>query len=307
MPLPPPDADLLRRRLLAGALAAPALLLVPRIGAAGKAPVSGRAQAFVHRLEALEAAHGGRLGVAALEVATGQCYSRRGDERFLMCSTFKVPAVALVLDRVQRGRESLSRAVPVEAADLVTYSPVTERHVGRTMRIDALCEAALTVSDNTAGNLLLRSFGGPAALTAWMRQVGDDTTRLDRIEVELNRPEPSGLLDTTTPKAMARLCARLLFGVVLHPGHRRRLSAWMAASQTGFARLRAGVPAGWAIGDKTGTGPVTTNDVAWVRPHGGEPWVVAVYYGHAPHPVETQNTVIAEVGKAFAHLLAANA
>ena len=304
MARPAPDADLLRRRLLAGALAAPALLLVPRAGAARGAPASLRAQGFERRLEALEAAHGGRLGVAALEVATGRCHSRRGDERFLMCSTFKVLAVARVLDRVQRGRESLSRRVPVEASDLVTYSPVTERHVGRTMRIDALCEAALTVSDNTAGNLLLRSFGGPAALTAWMRRQGDDTTRLDRIEVELNRPEPGGLLDTTTPKAMARLCARVLFGAVLQPRHRRRLSAWMAANQTGSARLRAGVPAGWPIGDKTGTGPVTTNDVAWVRPAFGEPWIIAVYYGDAPQPMQTQDKVIAEVGKAFAELLA---
>jgi beta-lactamase class A len=298
------EADPQRRRLLVGALAVPALALVARVGVAQQAHASPRAARFLQRLDALESAHGGRLGVAALEVATGRCIAKRGDERFLMCSTFKVPAVARVLDRVARGRESLARTVPVAAADLVTYSPVTEPRVGGTMRIDELCEAALTVSDNTAANLLLRSFGGPQALTAWLRQIGDDTTRLDRNEGRLNVPEPTGRWDTTTPQAMARLQARLLWGDVLRPAHRRRLSAWMTACTTGSARLRAGIPADWPSGDKTGTGPTTTNDVAWMRPFGGAAWILAVYYADSAHETDVQNRVIAEVGKAFASFLA---
>jgi beta-lactamase class A len=292
------DVDAHRRRLLACGLALP-LLATPLRGAFAQDAAGAR---FVQKIAALEAQHGGRLGVAALEVASGRCLAHRGDERFLLCSTFKVPAVALVLDRVRRGQESLARTVRIARADLVAHAPVVEQHVGGTLAVAALCDAALTVSDNAAGNLLLRSFGGPAALTAYVRGLGDATTRLDRIETQLNAPDPSGTWDTTSPVAMAGLLRTLLFGNALAPAHRQRLLEWTAASTTGRARLRVDWPATWPAGDKTGTGSVSTNDVAWVRPAGRAPWIVTTYYMGAATPQDAQDAVVAEVGRAFAEM-----
>jgi beta-lactamase class A len=287
--------DATRRRLLACSLALPLLAM----------PLRGRAAdewgaRFMLRIAALEAAHGGRLGVAALDVATGRCVAHRGGERFLLCSTFKVPAVAYVLDRVQAGLESLTRKVRIAATDLVTYAPVVETHVGQEMTVAALCEAALTVSDNAAANLLLRSFGGPAALTAYLRRHGDATTRLDRIETTLNAPESTRTWDTTSPVAMARLWRALLFGDALDAAHVHRLLAWTTDCRTGTARLRAGLPAGWHAGDKTGTGPTTTNDVAWIRTGTDARWILAAYYAESTLPSDDQNAVLAEVGREFA-------
>jgi beta-lactamase class A len=288
--------DATRRRLLACSLALP-LLAVPLRGRA--ADVEWGAQ-FMRRIAALEAAHGGRLGVAALDVATGRCVAHRGGERFMLCSTFKVPAVAYVLDRVQAGLESLSRKVRVAATDLVTYAPILETRVGQAMTVAQLCEAALTVSDNAAANLLLRSFGGPAALTAYLRRHGDATTRLDRIETTLNAPESTRTWDTTSPVAMARLWRALLFGDALDAAHVHRLLAWTTDCRTGTARLRAGLPAGWHAGDKTGTGPTTTNDVAWIRTGTDARWILAAYYADSTLPIDDQNAVLAEVGREFA-------
>lgn len=197
-------------------------------------------------LAALESRHGGRLGVAMLDVGTGARVSRRADERFPMCSTFKLLAAALVLARVDRGEERLDRTVTFEAADLVTYSPVTEKRVGQAgMTLAELCEAALTLSDNTAANLLLASFGGPSALTSYVRALGDAVTRLDRIEPHLNEATPGDVRDTTTPAAMLENVRRLVLGEALSADSRSRLAAWLVANKTGDARLpgaSTGVP-----------------------------------------------------------------
>src|SRR4051794_38396873 len=186
------------------------------------------------RLAALEARSGGRLGVAALDTGTGARIGRREDERFALSSTFKFLAAAFVLARVDRGEERLERRVVFTERDLVTYSPATKEHVGpEGMSVGELCEAAMTLSDNTAGNLLLASFGGPAALTAFARTLGDEVTRLDRIETELNEAAPGDPRDTTTPSAMVENLRRLLFGEVLSPASRERLAAWLVANTTG--------------------------------------------------------------------------
>jgi beta-lactamase class A len=138
------------------------------------------------RLATLERANGGRLGVAALDLGTGRRISHRADERFALCSTFKFLAASLVLARVDRGQEKLDRRIAFTAKDLVSYSPVTKEHTGAGLTLAEICEAAITLSDNTAANLMLASFGGPPALTAYARALGDDLTRLDRIETDLN-------------------------------------------------------------------------------------------------------------------------
>jgi beta-lactamase class A len=249
-------------------------------------------------LAALEKRHGGRLGVAVLDTATGRQVAQRGDERFALCSTFKCLAAAFVLARVDRRQESLSRRIAYSKDDLVAYSPVTETHAGESMTVAALCEAAVTLSDNTAGNLLLDSFGGPAALTAYLRSLGDDVTRLDRRETALNEATPGDPRDTTTPAAMVAVLRATVLGTALSDTSREQLTRWLVATKTGDAKLRAGVPAGWRVGDKTGMGGHNaTNDVAVIWPPNTAPLIVAAYYAEAPAPVEQRNAVLADVGR----------
>jgi beta-lactamase class A len=253
-------------------------------------------------LAALESRHGGRLGVAILDVGSGVTMSRRADERFPLCSTFKVLAAALVLARVDRGEERLDRQVTFEAADLVTYSPVTDKRVGQAgMTLAELCEAALTLSDNTAANLLLASFGGPSALTAYVRALGDTATRLDRIEPHLNEATPGDLRDTTTPAAMLENMRRLVLGEALSADSRSRLTSWLVANKTGDARLRAGLPKEWRVGDKTGSGNhAVTNDVAVAWPPGRAPVLLSVYYAESSATADQRNAILAGVARVAA-------
>lgn len=227
---------------------------------------------------ALERRVVGRLGVAVIDTATGAVEGYRDAERFPMCSTFKFLAAAFALARVDRGDETLSREIAIPATGLIAHSPVTGQYAGKSMSVEALCEAAMTISDNTAANLLLDSFGGPAGLTAWLRSTGDGITRLDRTEPTLNEAEPGDPRDTTSPAAMVATMHRLLLGDTLSAASRERLTAWLVANQTGGKRIRAGLPAAWRIGDKTGSGSNgATNDIAILWPPGRPPLLVAVY------------------------------
>jgi beta-lactamase class A len=237
--------------------------------------------------------------VAALDTARGRRVGHRVDELFPLCSTFKFLAAAFVLARVDRGEEKLDRRVFFSNKDLVTYSPVTKEHVGPgSMTMAEICDAAVTLSDNTAGNLQLASFGGPSGLTSYMRSLGDRTTRLDRIETELNEAKPGDPRDTTKPAAMLGTMQRLLIGDALFASSRDRLIGWLLASKTGARRLRAGLPADWRVGDKTGSGSNgTANDVAIAFPPGRSPILIAAYYTEATIPDDARNTVIAEAGR----------
>ncbi|HVV40147.1 MAG TPA: class A beta-lactamase [Nitrobacter sp.] len=266
----------------------------------GPAHAAASAEDFVARLTALETGSGGRLGVALLDTATGAWTGIRMDERFPMCSTFKVLASGAILHRVDAGKEDLGRRVYFNEADLVTYSPETKKHVGPTgMTVAELCKAAITLSDNTAGNLLLASIGGPKGLTEFARSLGDDMTRLDRIETDLNEALPGDPRDTTMPKAMASDLRALVLGDALSPKSRAQLVAWLAANTTGGKRLRAGLPTGWKVGDKTGSGERgTANDVAVIWPTVHAPIVVAVYLTGATIAADAQSATIADVARA---------
>jgi beta-lactamase class A len=283
----------LRRDLLTGSLlAGPALLSV-------RAAADDRGGELRRGVAGLERRHGGRLGVAVLDTATPGPVAHRGDERFAMTSTFKFVAAAFVLARVDRGEESLARRIVYAKDYLVTYSPITGKHAGEGgLTVGEICEAAVTLSDNTAGNLLLDSFGGPAGLTAYARALGDGVTRLDRRETALNEAAPGDPRDTTTPAAMLGLLRETVLGTALSASSRAQLAAWLVANKTGDTRLRAGVPAGWRVGDKTGSGGNNaTNDIAVVWPPGRAPIVVAAYYAEARAPAEERNAVLAEVGQ----------
>jgi beta-lactamase class A len=256
------------------------------------------------RLAEIEAAAQGCLGVAILDTKTGELFGRREFERFPLCSTFKVLAAALVLQRVDNGEEKLDRRVVFGANDVVEYSPVTKDRAGAEgMTVAEICAAAITQSDNTAGNLMLASFGGPEALTQWLRTLGDAATRLDRTEPALNEVPPGDPRDGTTPRAIAYTLQRILLGNVLTKPSENLLIGWLTANSTGGARLRAGLPADWRVGDKTGTGARgATNDVAIVWPPDHPPIVIAVYLTDTEAPLDVRNAALADVGRAAAAL-----
>lgn len=250
---------------------------------------------------------GARVGVAVLDTQTGRRWAHRPDERFPMCSTFKVLACAAVLARVDAGRENLDRRVRFAAGDVVAHSPVTEsRAGGGGMALAEICEAAMTRSDNTAGNVILESLGGPSAVTDFARSLDDPATRLDRVETALNEAAPGDPRDTTTPGAMAADLRALVAGDVLSRRSRDRLAAWLVSNKTGGAKLRAGLPGGWRVGDKTGGGGHgTTNDVAVVWPPGRGPLVVAVYITETAASPGDRDAAIAEIGRALPAALGA--
>lgn len=286
--------------LLAGLAAASATGLA----ACAATPTAATPARFAAGLQRVEQATGGRLGVAVIDTATGAVHGHRADERFAMCSTFKMLVAAFVLHRVDAGQESLSRQVRFGPADKVDYAPVTDQLLpDGVITVGALCDAILTWSDNTAANLLLRSFGGPAGLTAHARTLGDDITRLDRTEPTLNTAIPGDPRDTTTPRAMAATLRRILLGDALTPASREQLTAWMVNNQTGSKKLKAGAPVGWHVADKTGAGANgTSNDIAVMWPPTGAPLVVCSYLTEAKVKGEALDRAHAEVGALAAAL-----
>lgn len=260
-------------------------------------------------LQALEATHGGRLGVAVLDTGTGSVAGHRLDERFAMCSTFKLALAALILREAEQGRLSLSDRVSYTERDLLPVSPVSTRLLregGAT--VGALAEAAQVHSDNAAANLLLARLGGPAGFTSRLRALGDTVTRLDRLEPQLNLVVAGDERDTTTPRAMAATVARVTVGDGLTPASRDRLVGWMVTTETGLKRLRAGLPATWRAGDKTGTAMAKDmtdkyNDLAVVFPPGRAPLVIAAYYDTDEHSADIRDAdqaVLADVGRLVA-------
>lgn len=257
---------------------------------------------FSREIKRIEDAVEGRLGVAMFSIRTGEQFTYRAEERFPLCSTFKLLASAAVLARVDTGNEKLGRRVIFGREDLVEYSPMTgKRTGGEGMTMAELCEAAMTLSDNTAGNLILASLGGPAAITGFARALGDPMTRLDRIETALNEATPGDPRDTTTPAAMVSNLRKLVFGDALRIESRKRLVSWLLASKTGDTRLRAELPPGWRVGDKTGTGEHgSTNDVGVIWTAQDAPIAVAAYLTETSAPIEKRNAALAAVGKTIA-------
>jgi beta-lactamase class A len=288
LPLPMP---LTRRAFLATSLVAAPVLAIART------PTPWHDDPG-QRLARLEERHGGRLGVAVVDTGSGAQLTFRAYDRYALCSTFKWLLAAQVLAAVDAGREQLDRRLHWRTEQLVAWSPVVENaDPAAGLTIAQLCAAAVSVSDNTAANLLLAAHGGPAGLTAWLRASGDPTTRLDRDEPSLNEAAIGDPRDTTTPAAMTATLQRVLLGDVLTPTSRAQLTDWMLATSTGDRRLRAGLP-GWRIGDKTGTsGGSVSNDVAiaW-PPGGGAPLLIAAYYAESTATPAQREAVLAEVG-----------
>ncbi len=260
-------------------------------------------------IAAIEKKAGSRIGLVALDRRSGRTIEHRPNERFRLCSTFKFLAAAAVLQKVDAGKEELDRFISYGPSDLLEYAPVTRAHVSEGgMKLSALCAAALQQSDNTAGNLLLRTLGGPAGLTKFLRTMGDSVSRLDRVEPELNNGGPGDERDPTTPAAMAHDLERLLRSDVLSAASRRQLSTWLAGNTTGAGMIRAGVPRDWQVGDKTGrSGDGAVNDIAILEPPGGQPIFLAIYTeGSATLSSEQRNAAVAELANVVATTFAAS-
>jgi len=260
---------------------------------------------FANRILSAEQRTGARIGVAAVDTASGKRLAYRSEERFPMCSTFKFLAAAAVLKRVDGGQQELDRFVSYDAKDILEYAPITKAHLkDGGMTLGALCAAAIEQSDNTAGNLLLDTIGGPTGLTNFARSIGDETTRLDRKEPELNSASPGDERDTTTPVAMCADMQQLLLGNVLSESSRQQLENWLQHNQTGTLMIRAGVPKTWTVGDKTGRcGNGATNDVAIIRPPAGAPILVAIYWMGSASSAEDRTAIVAEAARAVVESL----
>jgi beta-lactamase class A len=264
-------------------------------------PGSGPPKEHAGELAELEKRAGGKLGVVAIDTATGRRLEHRGNERFAMCSTFKFLAAAAILQRVDRGMDRLDRRVEYGEGDLTEYAPVSKQHVHEGgMALGDVCAAAVEWSDNTAANLILKILDGPAHLTAFIRSLGDEVTRLDNNEPALNDVAPGEVHDTTTASSMVRLLSTVLFGQVLSPQSRSQLEGWMLDAKVGEHRLPAGLPPFWRIAHKTGTWSNQTNDVGVIWPPDRAPIVVAALYLRGETPSEQREGVLRDVGRIVA-------
>lgn len=282
-----------RRDVIAGASA------IAATGIFGTALAAGLPEGLASELARIERDSGGRLGVAVLDTGSGARAGLHADDRFPMCSTFKFLAAAAVLKRVDEGQEKLDRRVTYTKGDLVEYSPVTKEHVADGMTMSDICEAAMILSDNTAGNLILASLGGPQGITQFARSLGDTVTRLDRIETALNEAIPGDPRDTTTPNAMLGNLQKLVLGDVLSPASKAQLTKWLLGNKTGDTRMRAHLPKDWRVGDKTGSGERgTTNDVGVIWPPNRAPIVLTIYLTETTAEAAKRNATLASVGKA---------
>ena len=227
-----------------------------------------------------ESSTGGQIGLYAENVKTGETVTWRADQRFVMCSTFKASLAACVLSRVDRSQDSLEQPIDFGAADMQDWwAPVAQANLVKgALSVGEMCKAAVEQSDNTCASLLLSRIGGPAALTAYWRAIGDRETRLDDPEPYLNRTPLNGVRNTTTPAAMANILRRIVLGKILSDSSRSKFTEWLIGCQTGKDRLRAGLPIDWMIANKTGNnGKDAAGDIAIVWPRPDVPIIICVY------------------------------
>jgi beta-lactamase class A len=272
------------------------------IGIMSIMPVHAQAQddLLIQTIKTMEARMGARIGVAINDVVKQRSWTYRADEPFPITSTFKAFACAAALARVDAGQDALARGIPVQEAMLVDYSPVTEKFIGDEITLAQACHATITMSDNTAGNIVLDSIGGPAGFTQFMRDIGDQHSRLDRRETALNEATPGDPRDTTTPAAAAHALQTLLLTEKLTPASRAQLEDWMINDAVAGALLRRSLPKDWVIGDKTGAGGFGSRSIiALIRIPGHGPVIVAIYLTQSKASMEARNAAIADIGSAL--------
>lgn len=269
-----------------------AVLLSTTLTSSLSGPASAQDAPPREAFAALEQTHGARLGVYAIDTGTGRTVAYRAGERFAYASTIKALAAGAVLDRLSD--EGLDRRVFWDREDLVDYSPVTSQHVRSGLTVREVIEAAITVSDNTAGNVLFELAGGTRGLETDLRAIGDRVTSVDRTEPDLNTAVPGDRRDTTSPRALADSVRAYVLGTALDRADRAVLDGALRRTSTGDALIRSEVPSGWKVGDKTGSASYgTRNDVAVIRPPGRAPIVLAVLTTHDTADATTDDALVA--------------
>lgn len=289
----PMSASLSRRDLLQRAAVIPAAAYLATRGV--NAEASGT-RSLHSKFARLEHRYDARLGVFGLATGNGRSVTHRADERFPFCSTYKALAAAAILQR--RSLAQLNTVIHYGRHDLVTYSPITAKHVETGMTLRAVCDAAIRFSDNTAGNLLFRELGGPGGLTHALRGLGDRVTRSNRLELDLNTAIPGDRRDTSTPRALAADYRKLAVGDALPQRKRSLLNHWLVTNTTGDTLIRAGVPPTWTVGDKTGAGEhASRNDVAVIWPPKAKPIVLAVLSTRPGKDAKYDDALIAQAAR----------
>lgn len=240
-----------------------------------------------------------RIGMAVVNAQGESVFGYRQDERFPLTSTFKTLACAALLERLQKDGGSLDQQVTIQPDELLDYAPITKNYLApATLSLRTLCAAAVSYSDNTAGNRILAYLGGPQAITQFMRRLGDNVTRLDRTEPTLNEAMPGDARDTSSPKSMAAGLQKILTSNTLTPANRATLDSWMREDKVGDALLRATLPQGWSIADKTGAGGHGSRAIiAAVYPPQQAPFYVAIYITRTEATMPMTNTAIAQIGE----------
>lgn len=287
-------ASFRRSLLLAGITLACGRLAAANDKRATPGPQDKPLAALYAKLIDLEFRMAGRLGVAAIDTANGQAIRYRAGQRFPFCSTFKLMLVAAILKESMSRPQFMKEHIAYSERDLLSYAPVTRQNLHQGMRVFDLCAATLQYSDNTAANLLIGLLGGVAAVTGFARVLGDKAFRLDRWEPELNAALPGDPRDTTTPWAMAGSVQKIVLGDALGAAQRTQMVEWLRGNTTGDASIRAGVPADWRVGDKTGSGAYgTSNDVAVLWPPAAPPVVLTIFFTTPRQDAEPRRDVLA--------------
>ncbi|EFV13026.2 class A beta-lactamase [Segniliparus rugosus] len=305
---PTRNAQLPRRAALCGLFALSVLSACggPKDGRGGRtsSPESAdlaAAAAFADAVTALERGHEAEVGVFVLDTGSGKTLEHRADQRFMMCSTFKALLAGAVLRKAQDEPGLLDRSIPVpaEAAAGAGYAPFGNSRLGKSATLAELCEASIQISDNIAANLLIDFLGGPPAVTSFFRSLDDTVTRLDRHEEAMSDGEAKDLLDTTTPRAIAKTLHKLALGEALAKPQRQQLVDWMLGSVTGTECIRAGLPSEWKVADKTGTGARgERHDIAIVWPTGGKAPLAVAILTRVQNKAERNDQLLADVASA---------
>ena len=248
----------------------------------------------IHLERQLEA----QIGVAVINIKDNSDWYYKADQRFPMASTFKLAACAALLNE---GKLQLDQSVDIDESDIQEYAPVTKKLVGKKVTASELCAITMRTSDNTAANKVLEVLGGPDRITAFVRSIGDDTTNFNRYEPDLNEGKPGDERDTTTPRAMAFLLKKLMFGTSLSEGNKSQLKEWMIRNEVSGPLLRAGIPQSWVIADRSGAGGYGTRGIAAVMwPDQNGPIITTIYITQTQSSMEERNSAIATIGKAIA-------
>jgi len=262
--------------------------------------VSVSANPVSEKITEVEKTLGATVGVSVYNPSTQDLWHYQGDTRFPLMSTFKTLACAKLLHDVDNGQQSFDRSVEISQEALITWSPITEKRVGERFSLKQACSAAMIMSDNTAANIVLKGINGPDALTLFMRSIGDEVTRLDRIEPFLNEAKPGDARDSTTPNAMVKSLAELLYGGALSVTDRQQLKQWMMGNKVSDSLLCSVLPKGWSIADRSGAGGFGSRAItAAVWSEGRSPLLIAIYLTQTDASFKDRNQAIAEIGAAI--------